>query len=877
MTTSSPLDATLAWLDLAKRGWGLVVVPPHQQREMAEALAARVPGRSLFALDAALVDSEDGGLLDGAIANGGGFLYVDPDAGIDAEVATWRALNGRRDWLSDSAVWVIVLSSRQLVRLGTHAGDLASVARHSETVPFIPRELSDDEMAAARAELHTHYLRRFGRLDLRGFIRSEREDVSFPVEEIYQPLRGVVEPLYAILPSEITASGTPGGQALPVVELLTARRREDRRVPSLASATPSPTLLVGGPGSGKSFFLRHCALAASEGDQFAGQERPLPVYVPLAATRAAAPLAALEDRAFDDLLEAGLRVAHAFAREAEAGRVLFLLDGLDEVGDARVHVARQVAALAERYPRCTVVTTSRPTGLSAVLEASDLSCVQIDLAPLDDDALTALLGSWCELYEIERAGTDLAARGRAEGEQLARDVIASNSIGELARTPLLATIVAIVHRAGVRLPEHRVELYEHMTRVLVERWNQLRSQQVDAPPPVRVADAIRLLGPVAHQLVARGIDAAVDEDALRALLAKQLALGTVRSLRSVDEAITTFRDSLGLLVEVGPGLFGFLHKTLGEFLAAHELARTDELERLIETGDAFAPRWREMNLLALGLIGSVQVNDLRLARCIAAMVESARGRRATRDENVPALLGGVLIDDPELTPSLAQQLIDELVPAWWFDSLLESNALLEQALHARHRWSPPLRTALDKNYANGIRIPITSLDDALRVGAAYFSLAAPSPIPSGRLLCEFATRWATTSWPVNVGQLVGFYGVSVVAEEISVPDHFDEATLLARLAIAGGCQVLVLSSDAGNGNLRFQLVKPRRFRISHSTAPNESPIFNLMPLPPKERAAALPAILDLWREIAAEDPDGPAPPASVEEAYAIYGPRPRDP
>jgi hypothetical protein len=68
MTTSSPLDATLAWLDLAKRGWGLVVVPPHQQREIAETLAARVPGRSLFALDAALVDSEDGGLLDGAIA-----------------------------------------------------------------------------------------------------------------------------------------------------------------------------------------------------------------------------------------------------------------------------------------------------------------------------------------------------------------------------------------------------------------------------------------------------------------------------------------------------------------------------------------------------------------------------------------------------------------------------------------------------------------------------------------------------------------------------------------------------------------------------------------------------------------------------------------
>ncbi len=766
-------------------------------------------------------------------------------------------------------MWVIVLSSRQLVRLGTHAGDLASVARHSETVPFIPRELSDDEMAAARAELHTHYLRRFGRLDLRGFIRSEREDVSFPVEAIYQPLRGVVEPLYAILPSEITASGTPGGQALPVVELLTARRREDRRVPSLASAPPSPTLLVGGPGSGKSFFLRHCALAASEGDQFAGQERPLPVYVPLAATRAAAPLAALEDRAFDDLLEAGLRVAHAFAREAEAGRVLFLLDGLDEVGDARVHVARQVEALAVRYPRCTVVATSRPTGLSAVLEASDLSCVQIDLAPLDDEALTALLRSWCELYEIERAGAGMAARGRAEGEQLARDVIASASIGELARTPLLATIIAIVHRAGVRLPEHRVELYEHMTRVLVERWNQLRSQQVDAPPPVRVADAIRLLGPVAHQLVARGLDAAVDEETLRSLLAKQLALGAVRSLRSVDEAITTFRDSLGLLVEVGPGLFGFLHKTLAEFLAAHELARTDELEKLLACGEAFAPRWREVILLGLGLVGSVQVNDLRLARCITAMVEGAQERRATRDENVPALLGGVLIDDPELTPSLAQQLIDELVPAWWFDAL-PGTTTTERVLKSRSRWASSLRQSLRAAYAAGLRIAISTLEEANRLQSAYFAFASPDTIPPPRWLLEAATREAVLPWKFPYRRFLSFGGLRLdETDHIVVPSESNVAYLLARLAVAGGCNIVEPEDE-------LHRVKPVGIRRG---AAGDHPFifFDMRPAPQNERAATIPAILDLWREVALEDPDGPAPPASVEEAYAIYGPRPRDP
>ena len=868
MTTPAPLDATVAWLDLASRGWGLVVVPPRQQRDVAEALAARVP-RPAVALTAALLadlDADAPASLVTASAAGGAFLYVAPEVGYDDEVALWRALNGRRDWMSDRGVWVIVASNRQLARLTAHAGDLASVARPCETVPFVPRALGDAEVAAARAELHAHYLRRFGRLDLRGFIRSEREDVSFPVEAIYQPLAGVVEPRYAVLPSGHAAGPAAASRSMPIVDALAARRCLDPRAPALVAATPSPSLLVGGPGSGKSFFLRHCAIAASRADAFAGQECPLPVHVPLAAMRTAAPTTEVETYAIDEFLDAGLGAAHAVASEAGAGRVLFLLDGLDEVDDARGAVAAQVAALAVRYPRCPVVVTSRPGGLAAL----ELDAVRIDVAPLDDAGLTALLGAWCELYEIERAGSASAARGRAEGEQLAREVLASPPIGELARTPLLATIIAIVHRAGVRLPEHRVELYEHMTRVLVERWNQLRSQQADAPP-VRVADAIRLLGPIAIILVRQSRDAAVYEDALRSLLQRELDRGAVRGFADAGAAVTTFRDSLGLLVETSPRIYGFLHKTLAEFLAAHELVRTGELERLLGTGEAFEPRWREVVLLALGIVGTLQANDRRLATCLDAVIGAARARRSSRDDAIPALLGGVLVDDPDLTPALAGALIDELVPAWWFDARLDDLDSYWRAVDTRCRWQRVVLGSVRESYARGVLGQVHNRRDAAALLRAY--RAVWNATHSARVLCQWALRVAalpSNLWPLAWEILFDAPEMRVSGGgAVFIQPNDRVAHAIAALVVVGACGIWRFGSD-------IVAVRVTEVVTVSEWPPEAHDCFVVMkPVETASPDVTIPAILDIWREVAAREPDGPAPPASVEAAYAIYGLRPR--
>ncbi|MEZ4306702.1 MAG: hypothetical protein R3F14_01455 [Polyangiaceae bacterium] len=111
-----------------------------------------------------------------------------------------------------------------------------------------------------------------------------------------------------------------------------------------------------------------------------------------------------------------------------------------------------------------------------------------------------------------------------------------------------------------------------------------------------------------------------------------------------------FRDTLGILVEVAPGFFAFAHQTLAEYFAAWELVRSDGLEKLVSRPvKLFDARYREVLLLALGVLGLLRGDDQRLASIIEMIARAAdawEGRPP--GGQVPALLAGLLRDDPNL-------------------------------------------------------------------------------------------------------------------------------------------------------------------------------------------------------------------------------------
>lgn len=656
----SHLGEATAAIDAAEPGLRILVVPPSQAPEIAAALLELRPGLASVHLGAAPATRSD--------------VVV---AGLDGDAtAGLVALNDARDALSRSEHRLVLLvTARELEQVRLHAPDALSAAAYTIEIPFVPDPSID--ASAARAELSRWLRDHYGRLDLRGFARSEAEDVSWPIEEIYEPLE--VEKLIDPRAGLPQAGGSGHGELREVV------------------SRSARTVVLGHPGSGKSLFLRWLALRAATAEHDFGVVAPLPVVLPLATY---VPVGRdLFQHTVETLLEQHLAAAHVLADAAAAGRVLFLLDGLDEAGDPRSRAATSAAvrALADRFPACRFVVTSRIAGYADAPLPFDGYLIR----GLSDEAIGRFLRRWCRLYaEAVHGKTAKAAEDAArDSAELSQDVLRNPEVHELARTPLLLTVLAIVHRTGVRLPDHRVELYAHAAQVLVERWNRLRtpSQQAARPVPIRIADAVRLLGPIALRMIETG-RSSLGEDALRTALEPIVAGGALRGIASAAEAIALFEDTIGLLVEQGPGAYAFLHLSFAEYFAARDLVRTNRLEKLARDGRrVFAPQWREVLLLAAGELGVVRAEDERLRALVTAIVGAAK-RKRTPSVGVPSLLAGLLADDPSLPAPSAEAIVEELVPRWWFGCYHRGESLRLSVRLRKGRWAAPVRARLAHYY-----------------------------------------------------------------------------------------------------------------------------------------------------------------------------------
>lgn len=191
-------------------------------------------------------------------------------------------------------------------------------------------------------------------------------------------------------------------------------------------------MVLGGPGAGKSTFLRRMGLEASlRGKQTQFKHNCIPVLIELKNyTDIQIGIEKLIDKEFEI---AGIPNHEQFTAKAlEKGKLLILLDGLDEVPKGNVNQAiTGIENFVDRYDKNRFIASCR----TAAYRSSFKRFSDVAMADFDDYQIAQFIDNWFKAEAAQGTGKNCWELLQKEEHKAAK---------ELAQTPLLLTFLCLI-------------------------------------------------------------------------------------------------------------------------------------------------------------------------------------------------------------------------------------------------------------------------------------------------------------------------------------------------------------------------------------------------------------------------------------------------
>jgi predicted NACHT family NTPase len=376
-----------------------------------------------------------------------------------------------------------------------------------------------------------------------------------------------------------------------------------------AVETYSKLRMLGKPGVGKTTFLQHLAIQCNRGEFAAHQ---VPIFISLrnfAEESKARGEFSLFNYIYQEFRASGISEPSVMETLLSAGRVLLLLDGMDEILNQQSNaVLKEIRRFSDKYHKNQFVATCRTAAQKLRLRGF----TDVEIAPFTQEQIIAFAQKW--FVAFTKTNTQ---DGQAQSVEFIQklDLPENWQFRQLLVTPLFLHLACWVFHGQDKFPTKRTDFYKQGLDLLLGKWDEARGiERDDIYRGFLLPQKIKLLSQIAAATFEEG------QYFFEQRTVEQYIGDYIQNLTSVpmdadelqiesEAALKAIEAQHGLLAERARGIFSFSYLAFQEYFTARKIVASHNLQALEQALGGLVshitdPHWREIFLLTATMLRS---------------------------------------------------------------------------------------------------------------------------------------------------------------------------------------------------------------------------------------------------------------------------------